>query len=138
MRSITKEYNKVVKYKQKQFVENMFLELDSMQHDNPRGYMQLINSMREGNFDRTTPDDTSGVSPSAWYMHFSDLLAKKLTSQKTEQIIEYIEQNIELFKTKLDDQFSIEEFETALKSLKNSKFICANRIKTNQPHYQHL
>ena len=64
LRSLTKEYNKLVKSKHKDFVNNMFLELDSMQHDNPRGYMQLINSMREGNFDKSTPDDTSGISPS--------------------------------------------------------------------------
>ena len=131
LRSVTKEYNKLVKYKQKQFVENMFSELDSMQHDNPRGYMQLINSMREGNFDRSTPDDTSGVSPSAWYMHFSNLLSKNSTSQKTEKNLEYIEQNIELFKTKLDDQFSIEEFESALKSLKNNKASSFDKI-TNE------
>ena len=86
LRSVTKEYNRLVKFKQKQFVENMFSELDSMQHDNPRGYMQLINSMRDGNFDRSTPDDTSGVSPSAWYMHFSNLLTKNSTLQKTEKI----------------------------------------------------
>ena len=71
LRLFTKDYNKLVKSKQKQFVENMFSELDSMERDNPRGYMQLISSMRDGNFDRSTPDDTSGISPSQWHSHFA-------------------------------------------------------------------
>ena len=117
----TKDYNKLVKSKQKQFVDNMFMELDSMENDNPRGYMQLINSMREGNFDRSTPDDTSGVSPSNWHSHFKELLTKTSNSDKNDQLLEFIDQNIDLFKSKLDDQFSINELETALKSLKNNK-----------------
>ena len=60
----------MVKTKHRQFIDNMFTELDSMHHNNPRGYMQLIKSMREGNFDKQTPDDTSGVSPSEWFSHF--------------------------------------------------------------------
>ena len=78
LRKATKTYNKLVKSKHKQFVDNMFTELDSMEHDNPRGYMELIKSMREGNFDKQTPDDTSNVSPSDWQSHFSNLLSKKV------------------------------------------------------------
>ena len=121
LRSLTKEYNKLVKSKHKDFVNNMFLELDSMQHDNPRGYMQLINSMREGNFDKSTPDDTSGISPSEWYTHFSNLLEKNPNASKTAIIMDYINENTDRFKTKLDNQFSAEELDLAIKSLKNNK-----------------
>ena len=78
LRKETKTYNKLVKSKQKLFVVNIFTELDSMQHKNPRGYMQLIKSMRDGDFDKQTPDDTSGVGPTQWHIHFSNLLAKNI------------------------------------------------------------
>ena len=37
-----------------------------------RPNIQIIKSMHDGNFDKQTPDDTSGVSPSDWFMHFSN------------------------------------------------------------------
>ena len=48
----TKLYNKLVKNKQKQFVDKMFIELDSINRNDPKGYMDLIKSMRDDNFDR--------------------------------------------------------------------------------------
>ena len=121
LRTETKQYNQLVKSKHKQFVENMFTELHSMQHNNPKGYMELIRSMRDGNFDKPTPDDTSGVSPSEWYSHFNDLLAQKLDPNLKQNLNDLIQDNAELFKSKLDDPFSVEEFDLALKNLKNNK-----------------
>ena len=86
LRSEIKEYNRLVKSKHKQFVDNMFTELDSMQHGNPRGYMELVKSMRDGNFDKQTPDDTSGVSPSEWFTHFSNLLSQKVDPGRKENL----------------------------------------------------
>ena len=62
LRKEIKEYNKLVKLKNKQFVDNMFVELDSMERNDPRGYMELIRSMRNGGFDKATSDDTSGIT----------------------------------------------------------------------------
>ena len=118
LRKATKTYNKLVKSKHKQFVDNMFTELDSMEHDNPRGYMELIKSMREGNFDKQTPDDTSNVSPSDWQSHFSNLLSKKVDPIQKKTLNDYIEKNVDLSKTKLDNPFSVEDFDLALKSFK--------------------
>ena len=39
------------------------MELDSMQNNNPRGYMELIRAMRDGSFDKSAQDDTLGVKP---------------------------------------------------------------------------
>ena len=47
LRQDIKDYKKLVKLRNKQFVENMFLELDSMENSNPRGYMDLIRAMRD-------------------------------------------------------------------------------------------
>ena len=77
LRQDIKNYKKLVKLRNRQFVDNMFLELDSMQNNNPRGYMELIRAMRDGDFDKSTTDDTSGVSPSKWHTHFYKLTCKK-------------------------------------------------------------
>ena len=78
LRLAIKEYNKLIKLKNKQFIDNMFIELDSMERNDPRGYMDLVRSMRNGGFDKATTDDTSGISPTMWFNHFSDLLAKQV------------------------------------------------------------
>ena len=131
LRTETKEYNKLVKSKHKQFVDNMFTELDTMQHNNPRGYMQLIKSMRDGNFDKQTPDDTSGVSASEWHSHFSDLLTKSTDPTKKHWLNDFLLKNVERLKTKLDEKISVEEFDFALKNLKNNKASSFDRI-TNE------
>ena len=117
LRTETKQYNKLVKSKHKQFIDNMFTELDAMQHNNPRGYMQLIKSMREGNFDKQTPDDTAGVSPTDWHSHFSSLLAQQIDPTNKQNLDEIISENVELFKSKLDDPISEKEFDHAIKDL---------------------
>jgi hypothetical protein len=44
-----------------------------MERNNPRGYMELIRSIRDGNFDKAITDDKS-----IWHSHVSNLLAKKV------------------------------------------------------------
>ena len=73
--SETKLYNKLVKNRQKRFVDQMFDELDSIHNNNPKGYWDLIKSMRDGNFDKEVSDDTASISPQTWFKHFSELLA---------------------------------------------------------------
>ena len=82
LRQDIKDYNKLIKLWNKQFVDNMFVELDSMENSNPRGYMDLIRAMRDSSFDKSTSDDTSGVKPSEWHAHFSRLLSKKVNIDK--------------------------------------------------------
>ena len=131
LRSATKVYNRLIKSKHKLFVDNMFEELDSMQQNNPRGYMQLIKSLRYGNFDKQTPNDTSGVSPADWYSHFSNLLAKTVDPDKKKTLDDFISANVDLFKTKLDDPFSVKEFDCTLNNLKNNKASSFDKI-TNE------
>ena len=42
--------------------------------------MDLVKSMRDGNFDKEVSDDTSSVSPQNWFTHFSKLLARNVQS----------------------------------------------------------
>ena len=124
----TKEYKKLVKMKNKQFVDNMFNELDSMENNNPRGYMELIRSMRDGSFDKCTTDDTSGVSPSTWYSHFSNLLAKNVDTIEKINLEDFIKNNINSIENELNTSFSSAEVSAGLKDLKNNKATSFDKI----------
>ena len=52
----------------------MFSELYQLHDSNPRGYMNLVISLRRGSFDKKMPDDSSFVTPDRWQQHFSELL----------------------------------------------------------------
>ena len=126
LRKDIKEYNKLVKLKNKQFVDNMFVELDSMENNNPRGYMELIRSMRDGGFDKATSDDTSGIKPVTWHNHFSNLLAKKVDLDSN--LTKSIEENINLIDNELNEAFTLGELTAALKDLKNNKASSFDRV----------
>ena len=58
----------------------------------------------------------------------SELLTKSSNLQENARIMEFVDNNIDRFKTTLDDPFSIEELERSLKSLKNNKACCFDQI----------
>ena len=104
----------------------MFIELDSMENNNPRGYMELIRSMRDGGFDKSTSDDTAGIDPSTWFNHFNNLLAKKVEPDLT--IDQYVKDNINLIDNELNEPFTINELSLGLKDLKNNKASSFDRV----------
>ena len=126
LRKNIKDYNKLVKFRNKQFVDNMFQELDSMEHNNPRGYMELIRAMRDGSFDKSTSDDTSAVNPTKWHAHFSNLLAKKVDNNTN--LEQYIADNIDFHINELSEPFTLGELSKGLKGLKNNKASSFDRI----------
>ena len=117
----TKIYNKLVKNKQKEFVDKMFSDLESIKKNDPKGYMDLIKSMRDGNFDKEVSDDTSDISPQSWFDHFSKLLAKNCESESNIDHQTIINSEIDLFATELDHPFTRTELLRGLKGLKNNK-----------------
>ena len=119
--SETKIYNKLVKNRQRQFVDKMFDELDSIRNNNPNGYWELIKSMRDGNFDREVADDTSSISPQEWFSHFSKLLSKNVESKQNSEQRQFLKDNLESFQTELDFPFTKAELVKGLKGLKNNK-----------------
>ena len=71
-----KSYKRLIKFKQKQFSENLFSQLESMHKTEPKKYMELVNSLKTGSFDRSKQSDTAAISPEEWFSHFSTLLCK--------------------------------------------------------------
>ena len=121
-------YNKLVKIKYTEFVDNMFAELDSLENSELRGYMHLVKSMRDWNYDKATLDDTSGVSYGDWHEHFPNLLSKPIDKTRTDNLKEFIDNNVESLKTKMDDPITQTELDLALNGLKNNKASSFDKI----------
>ena len=118
----SKLYKRLVKHKQKLFNDNLFSQLKSMHGTDPKKYMELVNSLRNGNFDRTKSSDTQAVEPDDWFDHFSSLLGKNVQlSESDVEMEEYFYQNVDNFPTELDNPFSKSDFLKVVKTLKNNK-----------------
>jgi len=125
----SKVYKKLRKRKQKEYVESLFSQLDQIHGSNPKGYMDLVKSLRNGTFDKQVSDTTSHVSPDKWREHFQSLLGPTVPQAPAdEDMIAYIQQNWEGAKSELDLPFSRVELIKAISGLKNNKSTSFDRI----------
>ena len=128
----SKAYKKLRKSKHKEYVDNMFRQLDQIQSSNPKGYMDLVKSLRDGTFDKKVADTTSHVSPVKWREHFQSLLGPPVPQAPAEDdMLSYIQLNCEKARSELDLPFSRSELITAISALKNNKATSFDRI-TNE------
>ena len=75
----------------------MFVELDSIKENNPKGYIDLIKTVRDGTFDKDVVSDTSHISPQEWFRHFSELLSKNVESKQNDDLDCFIKNNWDIF-----------------------------------------
>ena len=47
-----------------------------MHKSDPKKYMEVVNSLKSGTFDKKKASDTSSIQPNEWFSHFSNLLGK--------------------------------------------------------------
>ena len=134
--SESKVYKRVVKASQKTYVDGIYKDLELINRSDPKGYMDLVKTLKEGTFDKKMPSDTEGIAPDAWLNHFKDLLGKaKAPTVKDHEMEEYILKNIDAFQTELDQPFTHDELKRSLKALKNNKasgfdLVCNEMLKS--------
>ena len=93
-----------------------------MQENNPRGYMNLVKSLRTGSFDKKVSDDSSFVSAENWHAHFSNLLGPQvLPNQNDESMGSFIGENCDNLGTNLGQSFTRAELIEGISSLDNNK-----------------
>ena len=103
-----------------------------MYNVNPRGYMNIVKSLKNGSFDRKLSDDSSFINPCVWREHFSKLLGPKITPTPSDLLMsEYIEQNCDKFESELGNEFTHKELLEAISNLANNKATSFDRI-TNE------
>ena len=177
--SETKQYKKLVKSKHKEYIGKLFDDLDDLHKSNPRGYMNLVKSLRDGSFDKKVTDNTSFISPDRWRDHFVSLLSPLTTaaaaasctaappartaqpagtaspaatasaypntatscppdnhkpgmvSPNEDDMLQFIRQNCEKFKSNLDLKFTRSQILEGISTLENNKASSFDRI-TNE------
>ena len=117
----SKQYKKLLKLKQKLFVDKMFEELDSFKNSNPRGYMNVIKSLKSGAFDKTISDDSSFVSPNTWQSHFQKLLGPPVPTECDKDLSQFVESHIDNFSSELDQKITKTELISCISHLDNNK-----------------
>ena len=131
IQSETKQYKKLVKSNQKQFLNGKFDNLDVLHKANPRGYMNLVKSLREGTFDKKMPDDSSFISPEGWRSHFSALLDPPPSPTQGvthDDMMSYIATNCALESSDLSEKITKTELLSAISTLDNNKSSSFDRI----------
>ena len=125
IRTETKQYNKLLKSKQKEFINASFKELEKMHSTDPRAYMELVRALKDGSHDQIKPSDTDSIDAEEWFEHFKDLLGKtKEASEKDKDIEEYIRVNCDSLSSEFDQHFSKEELKKSnIQLKKQQKFI---------------
>ena len=124
-----KEYKRLRQFKKRQYVESMFVQLDQMHSSNPKGYMDLVRSLRDGSFDKKVADTSSHISPDSWREHFRGLLGSDVPQTPTEvELTAFLDQNCDSAKSCLDEPLTRSELLIAISALKNNKAISFDRV----------
>ena len=125
----TKAYKKLLKSKQKEFLNSAFNELDTVYSNDPKAYMDIVKALREGRHDKVRPGDTDSVAPEEWHEHFSNLLGKEVTlSDQEKDMQNFVSSNIDSFSCELDQTFTKKELLDCVKKLKNNKASSFDRV----------
>ena len=122
LQSEHKKYKKLVKSKHKEYINKLFTDLDELHSSDPRGYMNLVKSLRDGSFDKKISDSSSFVSPDKWREHFSELLGPPVTHGLTENTMtSFVTENVDQFMSELDNPITRTEIIQEISGLDNNK-----------------
>ena len=124
----SKQYKKLLKSKQKLYLNKMFDDLDNLKNKNPRGYMNIVKSLRSGSFDKNISDDSSFVPPSEWHFHFKNLLGPPVPPDSDKSLSDYIEENCDSTSSELDPKITRAEFLQSVSTLDNNKATSFDKI----------
>ena len=120
--SETKKYNRILKFKHKKYIDDIFQQLDSMHKSEPKKYMDLVKSLKEGNFDIKKLSDTSSIKPDEWFSHFENLLGKPLNPNDVDlEMQRIVQENVDSLATELGHPITKKELLRSAKFLKNNK-----------------
>lgn len=67
-----REYNKLGKYKKRNFRQTILDSLDQLRYTDPKKYWKLIKSVKED----SESDSTNSVAPEQWFQYFTKLNKK--------------------------------------------------------------
>ena len=114
-----REYNKLRKYKQRNFKQKILQNLDSLRENNPKSYWNLIKELKEDN----SEGPEHSIESNVWYTYFEAL---NVNADKHKNRLEEINKKVlDLEKSstfcELDYKITVKEICDAISKLKNNK-----------------
>lgn len=114
-----REYNKLRKYKQRKFKQNILDSLDNLRDNNPKSYWNLIKELKEDISDG--PENS--IQSNVWFSYFHSL---NFNSDKFKDRLEEINKKVKKLEKnqtfcELDFKITIKEILDAVNKLKNNK-----------------
>ena len=140
-----KELRKLVKFKKKEFRQNILNQLNNLEENNPRQYWKLVSELKDLESNKSCESEC--LSAQEWVTYFSDLLYNSNMENCTN--LEYCISKMLETKTfsKLDYRITQKEIKYCISNLKHGKTVGMDRISaemikasTNQllPVYEKL
>ena len=84
--------------------------------------MNLVKSLRNETFDKKASIDTDFVPPDTWHRHFISLLGRTVTDNQEDNSMQaYLDDNIDKFRSELDNPITRAEVITEISCLPNNK-----------------
>ena len=83
--------------------------------------MDLIKTLRDGNFDKEVQSDTSHISPQKWFNHFTELLSKNVDAKRNDDLDWFISNNWDISTPEINIPFTKSKLISGLRQLKNNK-----------------
>ena len=121
-----KELRKMVKFKKKEFRQNILDQLNNLEENNYKQYWKLVSELKE--LESRSSSNSDCVSAEEWTNHFSKLLYNKNMENCSE--LESFFRNMPAAKTftNLDYRITKDEIKTCISRLKSGKAIGMDRI----------
>ena len=118
-----KEYKKLIKFKKKEWKQNMIKKLEEIEDKDPKQYWQLISNLREKKSNEADFDTEK----------FTEFFEKLYSTPKKEKenkvITEFVKKSLEnIPESTFEPEFTIDELRTAIKHLKNNKAAGPDRV----------
>ena len=110
-----KDYKKLLKLKKQEWRNEMISRLETMEKERPKEYWKIINELKEKKRSETSFNTEN-------FMKFFENLYSKTEIRKSDDKIEdFVIQALEKIKTSNEPDFTMEELNFAVNSLKNNK-----------------
>ncbi|KAK3099269.1 hypothetical protein FSP39_001936 [Pinctada imbricata] len=120
---IRKSYKKLLRYKMKQYKNEIIEKIDTLKSSNAREFWKLVRELKELDTEKKTKINSDIIPPEKWFTHFENLLGSQVKSKDSMENIEYEIEKLknEPYFNELDFSIKESEIKKAISNLKKGK-----------------
>ncbi|KAK3103091.1 hypothetical protein FSP39_016377 [Pinctada imbricata] len=120
---IRKSYKKLLRYKMKQYKNEIIEKIDTLKSSNAGEFWKLVRELKELDTEKKTKINSDIIPPEKWFTHFENLLGSQVKSKDSMENIEYEIEKLknEPYFNELDFSIKESEIKKAISNLKKGK-----------------